>query len=170
MTGKKIVNQIKNIQNVFNVYDVCRIKHPNQKSFTCSQKPPFIFCRLDYWLISNSLYDKVENLDIVTAIKTDHSAITLQLQKIEEGAIAPGFWKMNASVLNDVAYIDEVKKNILIRREEAKEILDKWVIWEWIKYNIRLYSVDYSKRPAEANRKEEERMQKKYQDAKANFE
>ena len=91
MTGKKIVDQIKNIQNVFNVHDVCRIKHPNQKNFTCSQKPPFIFCRLDYWLISDFLYDKVGNLDIVSAIKTDYSAITLQLQKIEEGAIAPGF-------------------------------------------------------------------------------
>ena len=107
------------------------------------------------------MYDKVGNLDIVSAIKTDHSAITLQLQKIEEGAIAPGFWKMNASVLNDVAYIDEVKKKILIWREEAKEILDKWVIWDWIKYNIRLYSIDYSKRRAKGNREEEERMQKK---------
>ena len=77
---------------------------------------------------------------------------------------------MNASVLNDVAYIDEVKKKILIWREEAKEILDKWVIWDWIKYNTRLYSIDYSRRPAKANREEEERMQKKYQDAKANFE
>ena len=49
-TRKKIVDQIENIQNVFNVHDVWRIKHPNQKSFTWSQKSPFIFCRLDYWL------------------------------------------------------------------------------------------------------------------------
>ena len=68
---------------------------------------------------------------------------------------------MIASVLNDVAYIDEVKKKILTWREEAKEILDKRVIWDWIKYNIRLYSIDYSKRRAKGNREEEERMQKK---------
>ena len=78
---------------------------------------------------------------------------------------------MNTSMLNDVAYIDEVKEKILIWREEAKEILDKRVIWDWIKYNIRLYSIDYSKRRAKANREEEEeRMQKKCQDAQVNFE
>ena len=33
-----------------------------------------------------------------------------------------------------------------------------------------VYSIDYSKRRAKANREEEERMQKKYQDAQVNFE
>ena len=164
-TRKKIVDQIEYIQNVFNVHDVWRIKHPNQKSFTWSQKPP-----LDYWLISDSLYDMVGNVEIVSAIKTDHSAITLQLHKIEEGVKGPGFWKMNTSMLNDTVYIDEVKEKILIRREEAKEILDKRVVWDWIKYKIRLYSIDYSKSRAKANREEEERMQKKYEDAQAYFE
>ena len=61
----------------------------------------------------------VGNVDIVSAIKTDHSAIKLQLQKIEEGTKGPGFGKMNNSMLNDVAYIGEVKKKILIWREES---------------------------------------------------
>ena len=169
-TRKKIVDQIENIQNIFNVHDVWRIKHPNQKSFTWSQTSPFIFYRLDYWLISDSLHDMVGNVDIVSAIKTDHSAITLQLHKIEEGEKGPGFWKMNASMLNDAAYVQEVKEKILIWREEAKEISDKRVIWDWIKYNVRLFSIDYSKRCAKANREEEEMMQKKYQDAQAQFE
>ena len=92
-TRKKIVDQIENLQNLFNVHDVWRIKHPSQKSFTWSQKSPFIFCRLDYWLISDSLYDMVGNVDIIPAIKTDHSAIILQLHKIEEGVKGPGFGK-----------------------------------------------------------------------------
>ena len=44
------------------------------------------------------------------------------------------------------------------------------MIWDWIKYNVRLFSIDYSKRHAKANREEEEMMQKKYQDAQAQFE
>ena len=43
---------------------------PYQRSFTWSQKSPFIFCRLDYWRITDSLYDMVGNVDIVSAIKT----------------------------------------------------------------------------------------------------
>ena len=58
-----------------------------------------------------------------------------------------------------------MKKKVLIWREEAKEVLDKRVVWDWIKYkyNVRL-------RRAKTNREEEERMQKKYQDAQDNFE
>ena len=52
-----------------------------------------IFCRLDYWPISDSLYDMVGSLDIVSATKTDHSAIILQLHKIEEGVKGPDFGK-----------------------------------------------------------------------------
>ena len=33
--------------------------------------------RSSCWLISDSLYDMVGNIDIVSAIKTDHSAITV---------------------------------------------------------------------------------------------
>ena len=75
---------------------------------------------------------------------------------------------MNTSLLNNVAYT-EVKEKILIWREEAKEILDKRVIWDWIRYNIRLYSIDYSKRRTRANREEEEGMQRKYQYAQPNL-
>ena len=169
-TRKKIVDQIENIKNTFNVHDDWRIKHPNQKSITWSQKSPFIFCRLDYWPISDSLYDMVGSFDIVSAIKTDHSAIILQLQKIEEVVKGPGFWKMNTSILNDAAYVDEAEKKVLIWREEAKEVSDKKVIWDWIKHNVRVFSTDYSKRRAKPNREEGERMQKKYQDEQANFE
>ena len=63
-----------------------------------TQKSPFIFCRLDYWLISDSLYDMAKDVDIVPAIKTDYSAITLQLHRIEDGNKGPGFWKMNTSL------------------------------------------------------------------------
>ena len=77
---------------------------------------------------------------------------------------------MNTSILNDTAYIDELKKKVLIWREEAKEVSDKRVTWDWIKYNVRLFSIDYSKKRSKANREEEERMQKKYQDAQVSFE
>ena len=164
-TRKKIVDQIENIQNIFNLQDVWRVKHPNEKNFTWSQSAPFIFCRLGFWLISNSLYDMVRDVDIVPAIKTDHSAITLRLHKIEDGNKGPGFWKMNTSLLNDTSFIEKMKQKIAVWREEAKEIEDKRVSWDWIKYNVRLFSIEYSKSRAKTIREEEEIMQRKYLDA-----
>ena len=81
---KKVVDRIEEIQTTFNLHDVRRVKNPQAKSFTWSQKSPFLFCRLDYWLISNSLLDLIKDVNIIAAIRSDHSAILLHLQEIEE--------------------------------------------------------------------------------------
>ena len=39
-----------------------------------------------------------KDVDIVPAIKTDYSAITLQLHRTEDGNKGPSFWKMNTSL------------------------------------------------------------------------
>ena len=64
----------------------------------------------------------IRDIDIVPAIKTDHSAITLQLHKIEDGKKGPGFWKMNSSMLNDTSFIQKMDEHIAVWREEAKKL------------------------------------------------
>ena len=63
-----------------------------------------------------------------------------------------------------------MKENIAIWREEVKEMFDKRVSWDLLKCNVRLFSIVYPKGCAKAIRKEEEIMQKRYQDAYAKFE
>ena len=63
-------------------------------SFTWSQKSPRIFCRLDYWLISNNLNDLVRSTDIIPAIRTDHDAIFLEIGKLQNKIKGPGHWKI----------------------------------------------------------------------------
>ena len=136
---------------------------------TWSQKSPFIFCGLDYWLISDTLHDVVKNVDIVAAIKTDHSAIVLHLQEIEDVRKGPGFWKMNTSILNDNQFVETMKEKLEIWKEEAKVFSDKRASWDWIKYNIRLFSLQYSKEQAKIRREKEENLQRRYQDAQIKF-
>ena len=76
-------------------------------------KVPFHFLSIGVLAYIGFFVRYGRNVDIVPAIKTDHSAIILQLHKIEEGVKGPGFWKMNTSILNDAACIDEVKKTVL---------------------------------------------------------
>ena len=90
---KKVVEHIDEIQTTFNFHDVWRVKNPQAKSSTWSQKSPFIFCRLDYWLIANSLQDLIKDVNIIAAIRTDHSAIFLHLQEIEECRARPGVFE-----------------------------------------------------------------------------
>lgn len=168
-TRKKIVERFEEIIMTFNLHDIWRVKNPKIKSFTWCQKSPFIFCRLDYWLISDTLQDLIKNVDIIAALKTDHSAIVLHLQGFEESKKGPGFWKMNTSLLSDENFIQLMKTNLEIWKEEGKEFSDKRVAWDWIKYKVRLFSMQYSKELAGTKREKEESLQKIFQAAQVQF-
>ena len=62
--------------------NIWRIRNPDSKRFTWRQKSPIIQRRLDYWLISDMLQEDVVKSEIVTAIKTDHLAITLEIDSL----------------------------------------------------------------------------------------
>ena len=112
-----VIRAIETLQEKFSLQDVWRVKNPELQSFTCSQKSPFVFCRLDYWLTSFHLFDNVKNVDILPAIKTDHSAISIEFQTIEQQLQGTGFWKLNVSLLLNKKYIEEMEFNIPIWRK-----------------------------------------------------
>ena len=64
--------------------DIWRIRNPDCKKFTWRQKSPIIQRRLDYWLISDTLQEDVVKSDIVTAIKTDQLAVTLEIDSLDD--------------------------------------------------------------------------------------
>jgi len=153
---KTAVASIGCFQDEFDLVDIWRVKNPETKSFTWCQSSPKIFCRLDYWFISNNLHDWIQTTDKITAIKTDHSAIKLVVEDNELNQIkCPGFWKMNRSILEDANYIDEISHLIpQWAAESQKEISDHRNVWEWIKFNIRDHAIQFSKSRA---RKRKER-------------
>ena len=146
---KMVIDNIECLQNELDLVDVWRIKNPQSRSYTWSQKSPPIFCRLDYWLISNNLQDFVNTTDIIPAIKTDHAAIELNLTDSNQNSKGPGFWKMNVSLLEDPNYLEELKQNIPLWKTTGSDNLsDKRCIWDWLKYNIRKHAILFSKKKA----------------------
>ena len=81
------------------------------KRFTWRQPNSSIQRRLDFWLISNSSQEDIFSTDIIPAIKTDHSAITLNFKKIAEHKPGPSYWKFNSSPVNDREYTDFIKNS-----------------------------------------------------------
>ena len=143
---RAVIESIFCMQSELDLIDIWRTKNPETKSYTWSQNLPMVFCRLDYWLISNSLQDFVKSTNIILAIKTDHTAIDLVLSDIGKEAKGPGFWKFNCSLLNDDNYINELNCNVpKWRVEGGNELSDKRAVWDWIKYNIRAHAISYSK-------------------------
>ena len=109
--------------------------------------PCQVFCRLDYWLISNNLSDFVELTETIPALGTDHDAISLELGKLENAFKGLRNWKMNCSLLDDEEYEEDIARMIpLWTAEGQKEFTDNLMIWDWMKYNIRAHTIEYSKR------------------------
>ena len=148
---------INYIQDELDLVDIWRIKNPDTKSFTWSQNSPLIFCRLHFWLVSNNLQDLVSSTDIIPAIKTDHSAIFIEINNCENCVKGPGHWKMNLSLLEDEEYIKDITEKIPIW---MNELSDNRSIWDWIKYNVRAHAqIQHSKRRAKERNEVENLLQ-----------
>ena len=103
---------------------------------------------MDFWLISDICQDEVEEVKIIPSIKSDHSAITLLFNGIEEHRHGPSHCKFNSSLTKDKDCIKVITESIPVWIEEFKEGNDKRVLWDLIKYKIRQVSIKYSKRKA----------------------
>ena len=75
---------------------------------------------------------------------TDHSAITLSINGIDVSKRDPSFWKFNCSLVNDNNYCDLLDTNIKSWLEEFKDVVDKRVLWDLLKYKIRQLTINYS--------------------------
>ena len=167
---KSVVASIDCLCDDLNLVDIWRVKNPTTKSFTSSQNSPMILCRLDYWLISNNLQDLITTTEIIPAIKTDHSAISLEFSNSDTDIKGPGFWKMNCSLLEDEDYIKEVTAKIPIWLTEGRnELTDNRSIWDWIKYNIRVHAIRHSKQKAMERKEKETNLQREFEKAKQIF-
>ena len=126
--------------------DIWRIRSPGAKRFSWRQKNPTIQCRLDYWLIANSFQEEVEKVNIIPAIRSDHSAITLHINGIENTTYGPSLKKFNASLLEDEEYVNKINQKSWEWIEENRKIQDPRVLWDFLKYKIRYEMIVYSKK------------------------
>lgn len=100
-----------------NILDIWRIMNDNRKMFTWRRLNPVKKqARLDYFLISENIFQYAIDTEIISGYRTDHNGIILKL-KLQEGERGRGYWKFNNSLLKDKNYIDLVKKTI----EETKQ-------------------------------------------------
>ena len=81
-TLKESVKFLEDIMMEHDLVDIWRVRNLYRKNFTWHQKNPLIQRRLDYWLISDLLQDDVSKTHIVSAIKTCHAAVVLEIDSL----------------------------------------------------------------------------------------
>ena len=135
-----------------NLTDVWRTLNPELERYTWRQKTPNIQCRLDFFLISIGLLNVVNNVDIIYGYKSDHSFISVEIEK-NSFARGKGFFKLNTSLLLDKDYIELIRKLI----QKQKNIYDEQNVnpnlkWEMIKSDIRGETIKYSSKITKINK------------------
>ena len=78
-------------------------------------------------------------MSIKTAIRTDHSAIIISFNSLDEPRRGPSYWKFNSSLIEDENYVSVIEQKILEWLEEFIDVTDKR------KYRIRQFTMKYSK-------------------------
>ena len=136
--------KILQMMDDFNLIDIWRVKNPTKRRYTWRQQNPLVQCRLDYFLISESLHDNTQNVDILPAFRSDPSGISLLLKGDNEEKRGRGYWKLNTSLLDDNVFCNSLRTELTSWLEQGNH-LDSQQKWEWIKYCIRGYSIEYSK-------------------------
>lgn len=156
-TREKVLEMV----STYNLLDVFREINPDKLRYTWRKPNPFKQARLDFFLISQSLLSMVEECNILTSYRSDHSPVMLNL-KFDEFKHSKGLWKFNNSLLQDIEYIEAIrqivsnikayyslpiynKSNIEnITDEEIQFIIDDQLFLETLLLEIRGKTISYS--------------------------
>ena len=103
-THNKSVKVVQEFMENLDLIDAWRVLYPDTLRYTWRRRKPEIQCRLDLFLVSQSLMCNVTHADISTGYKTDHSMIDISIA-VHSNPRGPGFWKLNTSLLTEIEYV-----------------------------------------------------------------
>lgn len=150
MGGRNITNRksqilIQNWMDDSDLLDIWRFHHPDSRLYTWHRKNPSkVFCRLDFFIISFGLAEKVESSSIEYGYRTDHSLISINFIP-NDNKRGKGLWKLNCSLLRDIDYINLIK-NTINRCKEINHEANPNLLWDTIKMSVRGESIKYGTR------------------------
>ena len=160
-----VINEIGNLCSNFALTDIWRELNPHALTFTWRDKAFKSQSRLDFFLITADLVYLTKETNIMHTPFSDHSAIMLNIQSFDQRKKSgPGFWKFNASLLEDKEYVEKLCANIPAFIEKYKDVTDLGLKWDVIKMEIRSFTVQYSKRRARSEKDEEKQLLVKLND------
>lgn len=141
----------------FNLEDIWRIKNPNNRTFTWSNKAGSSQSRLDFWLISKGFNKNNIEVDIHPTPLTDHKAIYIKinLSTSQFCTTRSVFWKLNRTLLSIEAVKKDVTDLISYFWSKAKKEKQFCTNWELMKFELGKFFRKFSGNLAKSKRAEE---------------
>lgn len=135
----RYITSLKNLLDQYHLGDAWTHKFPQSKQSTFhrgSQKST-----LDYWFIPRHMLDSISTLTVSPHPLSDHSilSLTVGVSPQERG---PGYWRFNNLLLEDPDFVTKMNEYITLLLTE--EMDNPMLLWEWVKYKIRQFCIQYS--------------------------
>ena len=133
----------------------------SNKGFTYNDKRNGTKSRLDYILVGECMKSNMKNVQNhnITFIP-DHLAVSVNI-RLSLNKRGPGYWKLNASILNDDKLKDCIKQEIkMVENEFLESVTSKRVFWEILKIRVKDACIQYSKNRMYSLKKKRTELQK----------
>ena len=147
---KASIAKLTELKETYNLCDIWRIRNTKKRCYTFRQNHAtgLIQRRLDYIFVSSSLQEYLKTTDILNAFSTDHSPVFCSFSLYDEFKKGKGFWKFNKSLITNTAFVEQMNTFIQNVKNEFSNDLSYWnsqAKWEYLKYQIRKFSLTFSK-------------------------
>ena len=101
-------------------------------------------------------------IDIIPAIKTDHSAVIVNILSKSSFKRGPSYWKFNNSLLSEKSYVELTRREVnLILSDPPPELTDRRARWEFLKYNIKVFTRNYLANHTKSRNKDKTQLENK---------
>ena len=152
-------NFLVNLMDELDLIDIYRQIHPTTKPFSYESKPLNLKSRIDFFVILRSISSCVKNVEIRASIAPDHKSVFLNIKVKSEFMRGPGLWKFNNTLLEDENCKDLIEFYYPQILTKYPEVVDKQLLWELIKMELRAKTIKYSKQKRSSLRNKEEALQ-----------
>ena len=108
-------------------------------------------------------------MDFIAVLSTDHCPVTISISKNKNRIHGHGFWKFNSSLLSDQNYVRKTKHLIQTFDSNQKFIPNAQLQWELLKYEIRKFTIKYSKNLAKKRKVNKTFLETKLKELEGNL-
>ena len=113
-----------------------------------ASKNPFQTEEIRLFLVSDSIQENVQLVDVIPSVGSDHSAIKIILYSLRENSRGRSYCKFNSSLAEDKSFVESLKKEISDFVKQASTLQNPASRWEYLKFKCREYARNYSIRAA----------------------
>ena len=145
-------------------YDLCylwTVKNTTSKRFSFTQKhlSGFTQHRLNYTFISSTFQELATTTEIPNPLSSDYSPVLFSLSKGKDYLTDKASWKFNSFLTKEQNYVIEIKKQIGSFCTKEKFFFNVQLKWEFIKYELRKFTVNYTKHITKEKRQQQTNLE-----------